>query len=1441
MQDYIPKVIDINGEIGTVVVKQYDNLSRYIHLQIMDNDLSTPMNLVGCEVRLYADLIEDIGYIDGEVADGENGVITFLLPNSLTQKAGEFQAEVWITNADELSSISTKPFTITVEKSLRDGQRLEATGQFSALDNALMQVAILGRKIESIAQMVPSDSISAEKLSAALQYPNNIISTGTVAAMLDCAESYFNYAYTADGQDSGIIYESNKGLYSPSLGTNAASNRYSIVCSSFVNAVVNGIHFENSRYTGRTKNVGHRWGLVFDDTVEFGKTIGDWSTQDDIDAHNFEVEQRYLISSALAKYAAEHDCLYMIDGKQNIRAGDVLFSRKKDYYPVTRGAHIPSQDNYYPYPTDDYKPYAFMGIDHVSIAVNVSGDYVTLIEAWPSQKADGKDVGVRISYRNLITHPIGESVYICGATLPIGDAGYMPKVLETLYDIAGDTTGATLIHEFKQKAEQGFYTVVCHGKCGGEPYVSVRYDGSSTNTWQSSMHRVGDDYYLTVYVQKPGVIAFRMLKDNTYDISEVTLYRGYADITAQQPHLNRLESGDDLDNCYEGEWYCQNKATAEAIVHTPLSEATGGFYLDAKRMTNGERYMQTLWYAASPGKMYVRMYMASGWMDWLVFSGKAVSDNTDDNNGTGGNTTPSTGGNTTPSTGDNWPTATEIVNDIKVGWTLGGALECSYEKVKTDEMYTDSEGLAYEKGWGNPETTEYTFKAVKEMGFNAVRIPVTWNHHLIDDGNGNVTISSYFLNRVKKVVKWAIDEGLYVVLNSHYDTATFSSSQSSNYAATTTGLTWETAIPYQLFNADNTPLNSTQCGYITKLWTQIANAFKDYGYRLLFEGFNEIQGNPRDGSAPTSAQITNVNALNAAFINAVRAVSGNEQRTLLCQTYNALNNGDAVTGFNVTDDSYVILDARLFTDDTSEISRVISALKSKGYPVVLGATGWNTAPSGDEKSDFVRTFAQAVKTAGTRLFWWDDCGSNYKLLDRAKTNAQTSGVLWSKPETAKALVEGSGGNPGTGLCAASDTSEVIGGIPITSPETATEVVNNIKVGWNLGNTLDCSYDPVRLRDDSGTAVLGTEYEGIGYEIGWGDVPATTQAMFEALVNAGFNAIRIPVTWNHHLRDAALPDDWGQDKTYTSQIDEYPNLSGNIIISPYFLNRVKTVVNYALNAGFRYVIINSHHDTANYNVNRPFGYAKKVTGLPWITETPYQLFHASNQLGSNLASYDSNMTAEDDFNNMCGYMRQLWTLIATAFKDYDYRVIFEGFNEILKYTRSWEEPTALQVARVNGFNNAFVSAVRNAGGSYNANRILSCETYAAYASNDALSDFSVTDSAGGDRIILQAHFYHNNPAEFANAAQRINENVGIPAIFGEVGWDVNSNTPVDLYNFGYNLVQQAKSKGVKVFWWDNNKQGNGTNYYGLLNRWNTDSSGTEWHKPELLRGLIDGSK
>ena len=651
MQDYIPRETDINGEIGTVVVKQYDNLSRYIHLQIMDDDLSAPMNLVGCEVRLYADLIEDIGYIDGEVADGENGVITFLLPNGLTQKAGEFQAEVWITNANETSVISTKPFTIAVGKSLRDERRLEATGQFSALENALFQVTInkarinamtslsnagsvtpgtvdsevvdirtgydgtayptageavrgqiqdihdsvattaeflavlgedydeneevnelvsdlqtalkqanaykyqvanLSRAIENLAQLLsdnnPDDSEEVSALVSGLQaltsevsalkgrmdaesqaVSNEVstlktlvasitqqvtgitqqieninasqssdtvadgISAGTVAAMLQCAETYFNYAYTPDGKDSGILYESHTGLYSTSLGSNAANKQYGIVCSSFVCAILNAISFGNSRYNGRSTNLKYNWGVEFDDTGVFGTSDSDQNS----------INYKYLSSYNLAKYAAEHNYFYTINANATIRPGDVVF-------------HV----------DDSLTDGRYLKIDHVAIIINTDGTNCTIVESWPSTKTDidktTHDVGLQIRQREL-------SYFAYGATFPLGNVWNEPKVIESVHNLSGSTTAASDL--LTQTVEQGFYTIVCHGTYSDNLYVRKVYtNGSEAVNVDGGLYNIGNVHYLTVYAEKPATIIARMPKESTYDISDITLYKGYADI-----------------------------------------------------------------------------------------------------------------------------------------------------------------------------------------------------------------------------------------------------------------------------------------------------------------------------------------------------------------------------------------------------------------------------------------------------------------------------------------------------------------------------------------------------------------------------------------------------------------------------------------------------------------------------------------------------------------------------------------------------------------------------------------------------------------------------------------------------------------------------------------------------------------------------------------------
>ena len=114
--------------------------------------------------------------------------------------------------------------------------------------------------------------------------------------------------------------------------------------------------------------------------------------------------------------------------------------------------------------------------------------------------------------------------------------------------------------------------------------------------------------------------------------------------------------------------------------------------------------------------------------------------------------------------------------------------------------------------------------------------------------------------------------------------------------------------------------------------------------------------------------------------------------------------------------------------------------------------------------------------------------------------------------------------------------------PTATPEVITiadissqELVADMKLGWNLGNTLD--------------ATGGIALES---ERAWGN-PTTTQEMIDEVLAQGFNVIRIPVTWEGHFGDG--PD---------------------YKVHEIWMNRVQEVVDYAYNKG-AYVILDIHHE------------------------------------------------------------------------------------------------------------------------------------------------------------------------------------------------------------------------------------------------------------------------
>lgn len=106
----------------------------------------------------------------------------------------------------------------------------------------------------------------------------------------------------------------------------------------------------------------------------------------------------------------------------------------------------------------------------------------------------------------------------------------------------------------------------------------------------------------------------------------------------------------------------------------------------------------------------------------------------------------------------------------------------------------------------------------------------------------------------------------------------------------------------------------------------------------------------------------------------------------------------------------------------------------------------------------------------------------------------------------------------------------------SSSGDAMDFVKSIKIGWNLGNTLDSVGD--WINDD------------LAFETAWGN-PKTTEAMIKAVKKAGFNAVRIPTSWGDHL-------------------------DSNNNISKEWMDRVQTVVDYAYKNDM-YVILNIHHE------------------------------------------------------------------------------------------------------------------------------------------------------------------------------------------------------------------------------------------------------------------------
>ena len=185
------------------------------------------------------------------------------------------------------------------------------------------------------------------------------------------------------------------------------------------------------------------------------------------------------------------------------------------------------------------------------------------------------------------------------------------------------------------------------------------------------------------------------------------------------------------------------------------------------------------------------------------------------------------------------PKASAIASQMYPGWNLGNTME------------PPGKNLSAETSWQPTKTSQQVIDYINSLGFKSVRIPCSWNCHAVDG-----VIDAAWLARVKEVVDYCLADGLYVLLNDHWDNG------------------W---IETQGFTDLSEANVSAKQENLKSLWTQIAEYFKDYDEHLLFAGLNEPNC---DNQAKTDVLIR----YEQAFIDAVRATGGNNlSRTLVVQ------------------------------------------------------------------------------------------------------------------------------------------------------------------------------------------------------------------------------------------------------------------------------------------------------------------------------------------------------------------------------------------------------------------------------------------------------------------------------------------------------------------------------------------------------------------------------
>ena len=341
----------------------------------------------------------------------------------------------------------------------------------------------------------------------------------------------------------------------------------------------------------------------------------------------------------------------------------------------------------------------------------------------------------------------------------------------------------------------------------------------------------------------------------------------------------------------------------------------------------------------------------------------------------------------------------KYVEAMGKGWNLGN----SFDGFDAD-LDKEDQG---EEAWGNPVVTRELIKEIKEKGYDSIRIPFT-AYRRYSEVDGKYVINEEWLERYKEVVNWAVEEGLYVMVNIHHDSWIWLADWDGN----------KESEEYKIF---------------VDLWEQLADAFKDFPEEVCFETINE----PRFNEGDEELKQEKLDMINLASYEVIRNSGGkNNTRMIVMPTMDTnhepqksnplyelidgLNDENiiatihyyseyvysanlGITGFDEPlydwSNEYT---ARVAAEDAFDI--VYNTFTQNGIGVVVGEWGLLGYDAGNECNqlgeelkyyDYINYLGEE---RGFSLMFWDN-GSGIDRLD-------TEDYSWKKPLVGNALEAG---------------------------------------------------------------------------------------------------------------------------------------------------------------------------------------------------------------------------------------------------------------------------------------------------------------------------------------------------------------------------------------------------------------------------------------------------